>query len=283
MPTSISKSLLVWPSLQEELAPFLKYCTGLVLNAGAGQREIQLGERDLNVDIVSASRPHVMGDLHRIPLSDECVDTVVCIAVLEHVRHPWIVAEEFRRVLRPTGHGIICVPFLQPRHACPGDFMRFTEEGLAELMTYAGFEVIDTAPVHHFGLTIAWLLCEYLEHNRPRRFTEPLWAALLKRLSRGVWLGGDSPNTHNTHYVVVRKPGAEAPPRPYYLEARAGDDPRTWFLPLLACPHTRQPLRLRGDAWVSEDGGFTYGFTDGIPDLRPNSNALDAELRGAAG
>ena len=44
-------------------------------------------------------------------------------------------------------------------------------------MRYAGFEVIETAPVHHFGQTLAWLLCEYLQHNRPHRLTEPLWAA----------------------------------------------------------------------------------------------------------
>ena len=78
--------------------------------------------RDLNIDIVPSSRPHVIADLHRIPLLDECVDTVVSIAVLEHVRYPWLVAEEFHRVLRPAGHGVICVPFLQPRARLPQRF-----------------------------------------------------------------------------------------------------------------------------------------------------------------
>ena len=278
-PTSRFSDLLVWPSLQDEMAPFLKYCRGLVLNAGSGPREIQLGTRDLNVDIVPTNRPHLIGDLHRIPLHDESVDTVVSIAVLEHVSYPWIVACEFYRVLRPAGHGVICVPFLQPQHACPSDFVRFTQEGLSTLMKYAGFEVIETAHVHHFGQTMAWLLSEYLEYNHPHKYMAPLWAVLLKQLSQGTLLGGDSPNTHNTHYVVVRKPGQESAANPRYLEALASNDPHSWFVPLLRCPHTRQPLRLSGDSLVTEDGAFAYGFIDGIPDLRPKLNGPDTNLR----
>src|SRR5262245_48560287 len=108
----IDANPLLWPPIEKELEPFLKHCRGIVLNAGAGQREIKLGERDLNIDIVPDTRPHVIGDLHRIPLLDESVDTVVSIAVLEHTRYPWIVAEEFMRILRPGGCGIIAVPFL---------------------------------------------------------------------------------------------------------------------------------------------------------------------------
>ena len=146
-------------------------------------------------------------------------------------------------------------------------------------MKYAGFEVIETAHVHHFGQTMAWLLSEYLEYNRPRSYTVPLWAGLLKRLSQGTLLGRDSPEYANTHYVVVRKPGQESAANPRYLEALASSDPNTWFVPLLRCPHTRQPLRLSGDSLVTEDGAFAYGFVDGIPDLRPKLNGPDTTLR----
>jgi glycosyltransferase involved in cell wall biosynthesis/uncharacterized protein YbaR (Trm112 family) len=270
----IDANPLLWPPIEKELEPFLKHCCGIVLNAGAGQREIKLGERDLNIDIVPDTRPHVIGDLHRVPLLDESVDTVVSIAVLEHTRYPWIVAEEFMRILRPGGCGVIAVPFIQPQHACPSDFVRFTENGLVELAKYVGFEVVETAHVHHFGQTLAWLLWEYLQHNRPSRLTEGLWVSFVKRLSHGTLLKGDSPNTHNTHYVVVRKPGERGEEQPYYREALAHKETNEWFFPLLACPYTRQPLRVIDGELVSADGNFRYGFRDGVPDLLPQADFL---------
>jgi SAM-dependent methyltransferase len=238
-----------------------------VLNAGSGERDVKLGERNLTIDIAAQKNPNVIGDLHCIPLLDDSVDTIVSIAVLEHTRFPWVVTREFHRVLRSGGCGIVAVPFLQPQHASPHDFVRFTEAGLVELMQYAGFDVLETAHVHHFGQTLAWLLWEYLRHNRPSVMTQPLWAVLLRQLSQGRIFKKDSPNTHNTHYVVVRKPGSSGGPTPHYLEALASTDVRHWFFPLLACPRTRQHLHTSGDFVVSEDGGFRYPVRNGVPDF----------------
>lgn len=262
---------LVWPPLEEELAPFLKYCQGIVLNAGSGQRGIQLGQRSLNIDITPSNSPDIIGDLHCIPLLNESVDTVVSIAVLEHTRFPWIVAQEFFRVLRPGGCGVIAVPFLQPQHACPNDFMRFTENGLIELMKYTGFEVIETSHVHHFGQTLAWLLWEYLQYNKPPKLIQPLWMILINQLSKGNLIKGDSPNTHNTHYVVVRKPGPTLATDDSYQQVISNTDSKSWFFPLLTCPQSKQPLQISNNSIVSEDGQFIYCFEDGIPQLLSNS------------
>lgn len=275
---SILSNPLVWPSITEELAPFLKYCRGIVLNAGSGQRDIQMGKRDLNIDIVPDNKPDIIADLHGIPLLDESVDTIVSVAVLEHTRYPWIVAEEFYRVLRPGGYGVIGVPFLQPQHACPSDYVRFTENGLVELMKYVGFEVIETSHVHHFGQTVAWMLWEYLQHNRPQKFVEPLWVALIHQLSKGKVFKTDSPNTHNTHYVVVQKPG-DAQPQSHYQRALAGQDVKTWFFPMLACPESGQTLRRSGEVLVSEDGFFSYAFNQGIPEILPKQEIKTSRLK----
>jgi uncharacterized protein YbaR (Trm112 family) len=262
---------LVWPSLSYELAPFLKYCQGIVLNAGSGQREIELGERNFGIDIVPDNNPDIVADLHRIPLRDESVDTIVSIAVLEHTRYAWIVAQEFYRVLRPGGFGVIAVPFLQPQHACPYDFIRFTSNGLVELMEYVGFEVVETQHVHHFGQTLAWLLWEYLQYNKPWKITWPFWSRLLNLLSKGKILGGDSPNTHNTEYVIVHKPGDSSAQSPHYLAALTlSRETKDWFFPLLACPRTRQPLHRVEDCLISEDGQHNYAFKDGKPYLFPS-------------
>jgi uncharacterized protein YbaR (Trm112 family) len=269
---------VVWPSISEELSPFMKYCKGVVLNAGSGQRDIQLGQRDINIDIIPENQPDIVGDLHAIPLRDASVDTVVSIAVLEHTRYPWVVAQEFYRVLKPGGFGVIAVPFLQPQHACPNDFVRFTENGLIELAKYVGFEVVETAKAHHFGQTLAWLLWKYIEANQPRKVMRPLWFNLIHQLSKGKILKGDSPDTHNTHYIVVRKPGdsgRRADDNRAVIEAK---ESKLWFLPLLCCPQTRQPLHLENNELISEDGQFKYQFVNKeIPSLLPPSSSEDRD------
>ena len=46
----------------------------------------------------------LLGDLHRLPLADRCVDLVVCGLALSHVPSLAPVMAEFARVLRPGGH-----------------------------------------------------------------------------------------------------------------------------------------------------------------------------------
>ena len=260
---------IVWKPLTEELSPFLKHVKGIVLNAGAGQRDLKLGQREIGIDIVPNTNPDIVGDLHAIPLLDESVDSIVSIAVLEHTKYAWIVAQEFYRILRPGGSGVIAVPFLQPQHACPDDYVRFTEAGLVELMKYVGFEIVETAHVHHFGQTLAWLLWEYLIVNRPNKFILQLWLKLINRLSTGKIFNNDSPNTHNTHYVVIRKPGNPESPRRTSIESLLADPSKTWFAPLLACPNTKQPLSLQNDAYVALDGSYNYPIVQGTPHLPP--------------
>ena len=270
---------LVWPSLEEELAPFIKYCTGVVLNAGSGSREIKLGDRDFGIDIVAENNPDIIGDLHRIPLLDESVDTLVSIAVLEHTRYAWVVAQEFYRVLRPGGYGIIAVPFLQPQHACPYDFVRFTGRGLRELMEYVGFQIVETKSVHHFGQTIAWLIWEYLLYNTPDQSSWNFWEILLRELSLGNILGGDSPNTHNTEYVIVQKEGDSNVKHPYYLEALTKSEAEKWYLPLLSCPKSRQPLKVQDNRLISENGQYSYNFQAGKPYLLPTDGEFKLRVK----
>jgi ubiquinone/menaquinone biosynthesis C-methylase UbiE len=66
-------------------------------------------------------------DLHRLPIADDTIDTVVCALALTHVPDLTPVLTEFTRVLRPGGHLILSdahplVPYLSPtlpRHSTP--------------------------------------------------------------------------------------------------------------------------------------------------------------------
>ncbi|MEO3751394.1 class I SAM-dependent methyltransferase [Streptomyces sp. B6B3] len=89
----------------------------------------RLGHRVIGVDasaemLAGARRklPDVdlrAGDLDRLPLADNAVDTVVCALALTHVPELVPVLAEFARVLRPGGHLVISdahplVPYLSP-------------------------------------------------------------------------------------------------------------------------------------------------------------------------
>jgi SAM-dependent methyltransferase len=54
-------------------------------------------------------------------------------AILEHVPNPLQVLAESDRVLKPGGWLYCEVPFLQGEHAAPGDYRRWTQEGLLQM------------------------------------------------------------------------------------------------------------------------------------------------------
>ncbi|MET8422196.1 methyltransferase domain-containing protein [Streptomyces sp. NPDC005134] len=80
---------------------------------------------DASPDMLARARKRLPGvefheaDLHRLPLPDNAVDTVVCALALTHVPDLAPVLAEFARVLRPGGHLVISdahllVSYLRP-------------------------------------------------------------------------------------------------------------------------------------------------------------------------
>ncbi len=85
------------------------------------------------IDKVADYHPDMVGDIHSLPLPDNSVDAIICMAVLEHVEEPQKAVREMYRVLKPGGYCYIYVPFLYYYHPLPGyygDFYRFTYDGL---------------------------------------------------------------------------------------------------------------------------------------------------------
>ncbi|MBI2030301.1 class I SAM-dependent methyltransferase [Candidatus Kaiserbacteria bacterium] len=98
---------------------------------------IRVSDKQYKVlDKVSDYHPDLVGDVHHLPLADESVDAVICIALLEHVENPIQAVNEIYRVLKPGGYFYIYVPFLYYYHPMPGyygDFYRFTYDGVRYL------------------------------------------------------------------------------------------------------------------------------------------------------
>ncbi len=96
-----------------------------------------LGKVDYKIlDKVPDYHPDIVGDVHDLPLEDNSVDAIICIALLEHVEEPQKAVREMYRVLKPGGYIFIYVPFLYYYHPMPGyygDFYRFTYDGIKYL------------------------------------------------------------------------------------------------------------------------------------------------------
>jgi SAM-dependent methyltransferase len=206
------RSPLVFQPLERELEPIRPYLTGMVLNAGCGGRDIRAflrscGARTVHqCDLEAASPGTIRCSLSAIPLRDLSYDAVICNAVLEHVARLDLVLPELRRVLKPGGHLIVSVPFLQPFHACPSDYRRFTAEGLRELAEIYRLDVMRILPVHSLAQTVSWIVWEALSERRSQALRRLLWMPL------HVWCRVSRHTDHklyrnaNTFQLVARRP-----------------------------------------------------------------------------
>lgn len=202
--------------IEWELEPVLQFLRGRVLNAGCGNRDISyllsLGGADeiVNYDIDSSLPNALRGPLEQMPFEAESFDSVLCNAVLEHVIHIDDVMNELTRVLRPGGYAVISIPFLQPFHACPTDFRRYTCDGIRQLATSRQLEVLSVSPVHSFAQTVSWIIWEHLSERRSR--LRPLVYPVLWIATR-LWHKTDPASTAvaNAFQMVCRKPDSARP------------------------------------------------------------------------
>ena len=105
----------------------------LYLDLGCGLRTITF-TNCLYVEVY----PSLTADLivipnDQLPLLDESLDGVFCMAVLEHVEKPWETVREIQRILKPGGKVIIGFPFMQPFHGYPHHYFNATRKGLESL------------------------------------------------------------------------------------------------------------------------------------------------------
>ena len=129
----------------------------VALNLGSGNSD--LGKDLLNVDLLPYDNVDIICDIENIPFKDNSVDFIINIAVLEHVPNPQKVIAEIHRILKPSGKLYCFIPFMQPFHASPYDFQRFTYEGMKH--QFRDFEILKLKAI---GPTsgMLWVVQEWL-------------------------------------------------------------------------------------------------------------------------
>jgi len=134
------------------------YSRGWILDCGAGFRPTYYSNV-INLEIAPYITTDVVGIAESLPFKDNSFDAAVSIAVLEHVRDPFLAAKEIMRVVKPGGTVLVAVPFLQPRHGYPNHYYNMTEQGLENLFQSGLSEYQCTIPdsgLPHAVLT--WVL-----------------------------------------------------------------------------------------------------------------------------
>ena len=87
-------------------------------------------------------------DLHGLDIPMQSVGTALCLDTLEHVERPYVALSEIHRVLHPNGIAVVSTVLNYTLHNYPGDYWRFSPEGLKLIMKpfpqlfigYAGWE-----------------------------------------------------------------------------------------------------------------------------------------------
>lgn len=108
----------------------------IVLNLGSGPERIKKRTDIINVDLYAFNEVDMIADVTDLPLEDGSVELILNQAMLEHVTRPEVVVREMHRLLQPGGEVFCYLPFIQPFHAAPDDFYRWTMPGVRHLFRH---------------------------------------------------------------------------------------------------------------------------------------------------
>lgn len=75
---------------------------------------------------------------------ESAFDYILSSQVLEHVLVPEHYLDEAYRLLKPGGKFLITTHGIFEDHSCPGDYHRWTDSGLTQLLKSRGFEILET-------------------------------------------------------------------------------------------------------------------------------------------
>lgn len=113
---------------------------GRILEIGAGNHnshcEYLKGECDyISLNLLFSERPEIVADACAIPLSDNSLESIIILEVLEHVPATETLVSECLRVLKNEGTIIGSTRFIHPEHGAPHDYYRFTKDSLKILLS----------------------------------------------------------------------------------------------------------------------------------------------------
>ena len=126
----------------EKISEYLeKYQDHKVLNVGCGETSL-VDDRVVHLDLFKYNNIDVIADATLLPFANDSFNAIFCHEVLEHVKNPFQVVDEFIRVLDKEGYVDIGIPFLFPFHDVPDHYFNVSSSGIRSL--FKEFQPIET-------------------------------------------------------------------------------------------------------------------------------------------
>lgn len=97
-------------------------------------------------DIEAGEDVDIVMDAHQLTwLMEDEIDAFIAVAVWEHLKRPWIAAQEVERVMKKGGICYIQTHMAFPYHGYPDDYTRWTANGLTELFESTGLRTVSAS------------------------------------------------------------------------------------------------------------------------------------------
>lgn len=182
-PVHLSTEILSWfPAARSGGEPALDLGCGRGWHREAVERA---GFSWVGMDFANKRAP-LLADAHALPFADASFGFVLSVAVLEHLRHPYVALGEIARVLKPGGRFIATMAFLEPFHK--DSYFNISHLGALSLLQHARLAPLAVAPGRSGIYSLARM---GLFAGLPREVAHGL-AAPLDWLSRLWWMLGRS-------------------------------------------------------------------------------------------
>ena len=188
----VTNSVLANELLLREVLKTVPYIKGRLLDIGCGEKPYKdiFSSRvdsyvgiDLSKTLHSKHAVDVFANAHHLPFKENIFDTVLCLEVLEHVEKPLEVLKEIYTVLTKGGVLILSVPQNYWLHNDPGDFYRFTQEGLIEVVkNQTGFTINYIDSIGGTREFFVDFICKYISMKLNTGILNRLMPQIIKKI-----------------------------------------------------------------------------------------------------